>query len=140
MRCNQRCDHAAFAVAKESGFLGVNFLAGFQVSEGRFDVAGKIFGRRTGVISGGLADTTLIEAKNSDAFSRQVVRQHEKRAMSNESFISIVRAGTAEENGSGKRPLPARNSERAREGDLRFSVREGDFFFLVRLRFCGVLR
>src|SRR5712692_6058743 len=60
--------------------------------------------------------------------------------MSDESFIAVVRPGTTEQNGSGKGPRPRRKSERARKGDLRFSIREGDFFFLIRIRFYGVLR
>ena len=76
MRGNQGRDHSAFAVADEADFLLVKFLARFQVSEGRFGVAGKIFGRRICIISRGLADSTFIEAQNGDAFSREMVCQH----------------------------------------------------------------
>src|SRR5260370_8184606 len=102
MRGNHRRDHAAFAVADEAGFLWINFLAGFQVSEGGLGIAGKVFRRRGRIVASGLADAAFIETKNGDAFSRQVVGQHEERAMSNDRFISIVRPGTAPKYGARK--------------------------------------
>src|SRR5260370_4369570 len=106
MRSNHGRDQPAFTVAKETDFLWVDLLASIQVSEGSFGVAGKILGRCARVIASGFADTAFIEAKNGDAFSRQVVRQHEKRAMSDERFIAVMRPGTTEENHGGKRPPP----------------------------------
>src|SRR5882762_7652091 len=60
--------------------------------------------------------------------------------MPDDGFIAVVRAGTADENGGGKRAWPAWKSECAGERDLCFFVGEGDFFFLVRIGFYGVLR
>src|SRR5260370_41915805 len=115
MRRNHRGDYSAFAMTDKTDFLGVDFLASFQIGDGGFGVAGKIFRRRVGVIASGLAVSTLIETKNGNAFSRQVIRQDEKWPMSNKRFIAVVRPGTAEENGRGKRTLAARESERACE-------------------------
>src|SRR5260370_19835686 len=89
---------------------------------------------------GGLADAAVMETTSGDAFSRQVVREQEKRAMSSDRLISIVRPGTAKKCGGGKQPRPARKSERACARDFRVSVREGDFFFLIGIRLHRVLR
>src|SRR5260370_31890677 len=129
MRSNHGRDQPAFTVAKETDFLWVDLLASIQVSEGSFGVAGKILGRCARVIAGGFADTAFIEAKNGDAFSRQVVRQHETWAMSAERFIAVMRPGTTKKNHRGKRPRPAAKSGRACERELSFSFREGHFFF-----------
>src|SRR6266436_9039520 len=103
MRGNQRCDQTTFAVADQADFRCGNFLAGFQIGEGGIGVARKIFRRSIAVIASGLAVSALIETKNGNAFSGKVVGQDQKRAMPSERFIAVVRPGTTEENGGGKR-------------------------------------
>src|SRR4029077_17723170 len=112
-RGDQGRDQSAFAVANEADFPGVDLLAGFQISEGGFGIVRKVLHRGAGEVTCGLSDSAFIKAKNGDAFSRQVVRQDEKRTMPDERFIAVVRSGTADENGGGKRSRAAGKSERA---------------------------
>src|SRR5260370_4266485 len=107
MRCNHGGDYSAFAMTDKTDFLRVDFLASFQIGDGGFGVAGKILRRRVRVIARGLADSTFIETKNGDAFSRQVIRQHEKWPMSNKRFMAVGSARITEENRRRKHCLSA---------------------------------
>src|SRR5437899_1853609 len=124
----------------QTGFLGVDFLARFQIGEGSLGVACEVFGRRIWIVAGGFGDSAFIETKNGNALSREVVRQDQKRAMASERFIAVVGPGTTKENGRGKRARARRKCERARERNAGMGVRERDFLLFVWIRLSGILR
>jgi len=114
MSGNQARSYRLRAVGNEAGSLLVNLLCGFQVSEGSFGAPAKILGRRVRVVAW-TCRSTFIEAKTANAFSRQVVRQHEKRAMSNDRFIAIVRPGIMRRTAAGNGPGAAEDERAASE-------------------------
>src|ERR1700674_1848309 len=139
MHREHRRNDSAFTVANEADSFRVEFLAGFQIGERGFGIAGKILGGRVGVLAGGLADPPLIETKNGNAFVRQMVRQNEKWAMSDDTLIAVVRPRAGKEDGNGKGTLARRNRERSRKRDFRFVIGKGNFLFLIRIRLYRVL-
>src|SRR4029077_18221801 len=66
-----------------------------------------------------------------DALAREVVRKNQKRMMSGDGFVTIVRARSAEKHYGGERAGAGRNRERSGERNFRFVIREGHLFLAI---------
>ncbi len=98
----------------KTDFLRVNLLPRvFKVSEGGGGVSGKVLHGGVRIIAGGLSDSPFIEAKNGDAFSRQVESRQDDERDDARRAIRRGPAGPAAlmRMASGKRPRARWKSE-----------------------------
>src|SRR5580704_13113876 len=108
MRCDDWRDQSAFAVANEPDSLGVQILAGFQISDCGLSIAGEVLDGGIGVVAGGLASAALIKTQSGNPLARQMVGQDQERAMPLDGFIAIARSVVAKEDGDGEWPRALR--------------------------------
>src|SRR5271166_646787 len=126
-------------MANESNSRWINVLAGFQVGNCGFGIAGQF--HRGGLLPGTcrLANSALVVAQYRNSLASQKVRNNEKRPMIREEFIAILGPRTGDQQGGGKRTRPFGKAKGTRESYTRGLVGKGDFFFAVGVRLGGIL-
>src|ERR1035441_7116111 len=90
-RCNHRRNHASLAVPDEANAMRVDLRTRLEKRNARFSVIGKVSAGRGVGVSSRLANATLVGSKHHYALAREIVRHHEKRLMSHEAFVAVMR-------------------------------------------------
>jgi hypothetical protein len=133
-------DDRAFAVADQADPVRIPFRACFQVRDAGLGVTGEVGHGSALEGSFRFANATLVGPQHLNAFSGEKVGENQKRAMTHQAFVAVVRLGPADQQPCGEWPCALRDGQGSRELDARGFVVIGDFFFAIGIRFDRILR
>ena len=135
----RRADNSTLAVADDADVLGIDFFAALQIIDASDDVAGHVVQGLAGGVAGGTAHAAVIQPQNGDAAPRQIIGDHQKRLVTQQRLIAILRSGTGYHDRRWKWSRPAGQCQRTGQLDAALSL-IGHILGVIWIRRLGVLR
>ena len=90
-------DQAALAVADQTDPPGIDSLAGSQETHGRLSIAREVLGGGGREASARAADAAIVETEHRDPHAREMVSQHQERAMPEHRLVPVLGTGSGDQ-------------------------------------------
>ena len=136
----ERRDQSPFAVTDDADPRRINARLLLEPVDPRFGVAGEVDARPLRRIPSRAADTAVVVAEDGDPGPRQDIGEDEERLVIHERLVTVLLAGTGDEDHRRPWPGPPRERERAGEFDAVVNIAEGSLTAVIRERGLGGLR
>jgi len=120
--------------------LGIDFRPGLQVGDAGLGIGGKVRHHSFCIVPAGLAAAPLVGTEHDNAFSREMIRENEKRFVAHDALVAIMWPASSHEDHSREWAFAFRDGQGGRKVDVGICVPVGDLQLLIRVRPRRILR